>query len=422
MAGPTPLDDVAADVLIVGAGPAGLSLACALGDVGLRVDVLEQSPLAALEAPADDGREIALTWRSRRLMRQLGLWQALPAADIACLHEARVLDGEHDRILRFAPDTRSQGPLGWLVPNHRIRAAALAAARSRPGVRLRCAARVEGLTLDRERAGVMLATGERLDAALVVAADSRFSPMRQRAGIGAAMRDFGRSAIVACMTHTRPNAGIAWECFRYGNTLALLPMNGHRVSVVVTVRTDAVAHWMALPGHDFAALVEQQSGGRLGSLRLCGERHHFPLVGVHADRFVAQRFALVGDAAVGMHPVTAHGWNLGLQGVETLARELANARAAGRDIGGAPGLQAFEGAHRRATWPTYAATNALVSLFTDERPPLKLLRRALLDVAGYLPPWNALVRSLVLRQVTGDGGLAAKASGLRRLIHEETTP
>ena len=312
-------DNGAADVVIVGAGPAGLSLACALGDAGLQVDVVEQLPLSTLEAPPDDGREIALTWRSRRLMEQLGLWQALPDGVVAPLREARVLDGDNGRALRFAPDAGAHGPLGWLVPNHHIRAAALAAARRRPGVRLRCEARVDGLLLDRDRAGVVLDQGERLAAALVVAADSRFSPTRRRAGIGASMRDFGRSAIVACVSHTRPNEGIAWECFRYGNTLALLPMNGGRASAVVTVRSDAVPEWLALSDEDFAAHVEQQSGGRLGALRLVGERHHYPLVGVYADRFVAQRFALVGDAAVGMHPVTAHGWNLGLQGVESLA-------------------------------------------------------------------------------------------------------
>jgi len=390
-----------ADVVIVGAGPAGLALSCALADAGLRVTVLEQQPLVALASPPDDGREIALTWRSRGLMTDLGLWRALPAEAVAPLREARVLDGEHERALRFAPWAGTRGPLGWLVANHRIRAAAFEAARRRPGVRLRGEARVEGLALSPDRAGVALAGGERLSAALVVAADSRFSPLRRMAGIGAAMRDFGRSVIVACLAHARPDDGIAWECFRYGNTLALLPMNGGRVSAVVTLPTDAVAEWLALDDDAFATRVQRQSGGRLGPLRMAGERHHFPLVGVHADRFVATRFALVGDAAVGMHPVTAHGWNLGLQGVETLARELAAARAAGRDIGSAAPLLAFERAHRRATRPLYAGTNALVALFTDERAPARLLRRAVLEIAGHVPPFDAIARTLVLRQLTG---------------------
>jgi ubiquinone biosynthesis UbiH/UbiF/VisC/COQ6 family hydroxylase len=392
----------ASDVVIVGAGPAGLALACALADAGLAVRVLEQQPLGALEAPEDDGREIALTHRSRRLMERLGLWDALPAHAVAPLNEARVLDGSHARALRFAPPGASTGPLGWLVPNHLIRAGALAAARRRPGVRLQGEARVVALDLGRDRAGVTLADGRRHEAALVVAADSRFSQTRRLAGIGASMRDFGRSVVVACMAHDAPNHGIAWECFRYGNTLALLPMNGGRSSVVLTVPSHAAPEWLALPEAEFASRVEAQAEGRLGRMRLAGARHHYPLVAVHAHRFAARRFALIGDAAVGMHPVTAHGWNFGLQGVEALARELGRARAAGQDIGGRAPLAAFERMHRHATWPIYQGTNALVALFTDERAPSRLLRRAVLETAGRLPLASALVKSLVTRQLMGD--------------------
>ncbi len=133
------------------------------------------------------------------------------------------------------------------------------------------------------------------------------------------MRDIDRSVIVAYVAHTRPNDGIAWECFRHGNTLALLPVNGHRASAVVTVSTEAAPDWLSLSASDFSARVEQQSGSHLRLLQQVGDRHHFPLVGV--------------CAAVGIHQSTAHGWKLGLQGVGTPARELAAARAGGLDIG-----------------------------------------------------------------------------------------
>ena len=390
------------DVVIIGAGPAGLSLACALADAGMSVRVLEQQALAALETPAPDGREIALTHRSRRLMTELGLWDELPPDLVAPLREARVLDGERVEALRFEPPSGTSEPLGWLVPNHLIRAAALAAARRRSRVRLQCDARVTALMLGAERAAVTLADGRRIDASLVVAADSRFSQSRRLAGIGASLRDFGRSVIVACMAHDKPNEGVAWECLRYGNTLALLPMNGDRVSVVVTVPANVAPAWLALSAAEFAARIEAQAGGRLGSMRLVGERHHYPLVSVYAHRFMARRFALIGDAAVGMHPVTAHGWNFGLQGVEALAGELAAAHASGGDIGARAPLVAFERAHRRATWPIYVGTNALVTLFSDESTPSKLARRAVLHVAGQLPIFSGLVKSLVTRQLTGD--------------------
>jgi ubiquinone biosynthesis UbiH/UbiF/VisC/COQ6 family hydroxylase len=390
------------DVVIVGAGPAGLALACALSDLGSRVRVLEQQPLVALEAPGDDGREIAITHHSRRLMERLGLWDAIPADAVAPLREARVLDGDCGQALRFTPPTGEPDPLGWLVPNHRIRAAALAAARRRPGVSLQGGARAVAIGLGDERASVVLADGERHDASLVVAADSRFSQLRRLAGIGASMRDFGRSAIVACMAHEKDHGGIARECFRHGNTLALLPMNDRRSSAVITVPNHAVGEWLELPAPEFASRIETQSGARLGAMRQVGTRHRHPLVGVYAQRFCGRRFALVGDAAVGMHPVTAHGWNLGLRGVETLASELRAARRSGRgDVGDSQALEAFERAHRQATWPMYVGTNTLVSLFTDERPAAKLARRIALDAAARMPVVSDLVKTIVASRLMG---------------------
>ena len=132
-------------------------------------------------------------------------------------------------------------------------------------------------------------------------------------------------------------------------------------------------------------------------MQLAGQRHSYPLVGVYAHRFAAARFALVGDAAVGMHPVTAHGYNFGLYGVEVMARELTRAKRLGRDLGDLAALLAYEREHRRVTWPIYMGTNAIVQLFTDDRAPARLLRGTVLGVARRLPP----LRTLIARQLTG---------------------
>ena len=394
--------DDSSDILIVGAGPAGLALAAALGDAGLRITVLEQQPRSALDDPAEDGREIALTHRARRIMTTLGLWDALPPRAIAPLREARVLDGDAPQTLRFAGAGRGDDTLGWLVPNHLIRRAALAAVLQRPTVQLQCQARVCALQRDSTAATLTLDDGRRLQAPLVVAADSRFSGTRRLAGIGASMTDFGRSVVVGRVAHERPNDGIAWECFRYGNTLALLPMNDQQASAVVTLPSSGAPAWLSLDDAEFAARIEAQAGGRLGALRAVGPRHHYPLVAVYAQRFVAPRFALAGDAAVGMHPVTAHGFNFGLYGVEVLARELQGARRAGADLGALPALLAYEREHRRTTLPVYLGTNAIVSLFTDERAPAKLVRRAVLRVAEHAPGLSTLIKAAVTQQLTGD--------------------
>ncbi|OYU97822.1 MAG: monooxygenase [Burkholderiales bacterium PBB5] len=385
-----------------------------------RVQLVEQQAVGTLADPAEDGREIALTHRARDVMQTLGLWQHLDAADVAPLRQARVLDGSGPQVLHFGADN-SASPLGWLVPNHRIRQAAWRAVADRPGVQVHCDVQVSGLQLPPANepstlASVRLADGRVLHAPLVVAADSRFSGTRRLAGIGAAMRDFGRSVVVGRVAHTGNNEGTAWECFRYGNTLALLPMNDGQSSAVVTVPGSRAAEWLGLSDEAFAARIGHQSGGRLGVMQAVGPRHHYPLVGVYAHRFVAQRFALIGDAAVGMHPVTAHGYNFGLYGVQVLARALQRAHAARQDIGQLSVLQPYETEHRRTTLPVYLGTNAVVSLFTDERAPAKLARRAVLAVAERAPGVSALIKSAITRPLTGSpaSGQATPASAAMR--------
>lgn len=402
-------DSFDADVLVVGAGPAGLALGVALADAGLHALLLDQQPRAALESPPEDGREIALTHRARRVMTALDLWPRIDPSEIAPLNEARVVDGGSAQVLHFGQHAEAGGrvgpghasPLGWLVPNHRIRQAAWAAAAARPGVQVLCDARVGAIERDAQRAMVMLEDGRRLAAPLLVAADSRHSATRRLAGIGAAMHDFGRSVVVGRVAHARAHDGVAWECFRYGNTLALLPMNGQRVSAVVTLPADHAPSWLALDDNGFAARIEAQAEGRLGAMRADGPRHHYPLVGVYAQRFAGHRIALIGDAAVGMHPITAHGWNFGVYGVEVLARELALQRRRGGDIGDLRALQAYEREHRRATLPVWLGTHAIVSLFTDERRVPKLARRAVLTLAERAPGISRLLKAGIERQLTG---------------------
>lgn len=421
---PTPSSPEAADadVLIVGAGPAGLALACALHDAGLAVQVLDQQSTAALAAPAEDGREIALTHRGRGVLQALGVWRHLPASDIAPLRAAHVTDGSGPQTLRFGTERLADAaadPLGWLVPNHLIRAAAWAALADRPAVRLHTDARVAGLTLPdaadgRALAQLTLADGQRLQAPLMVAADSRFSGTRRLAGIGAAMRDFGRSVVVGRVAHSADHQGIARECFRYGNTLALLPLNGGMSSAVLTLPADQAPAWLALSDAEFARRVVVQSGGVLGEVRAAGPRHHYPLVGVLAHRFATPGFALVGDAAVGMHPVTAHGYNLGLYGVQVLARQLAAAQRSGRPLGSLAVLQPYADEHRRQALPLYLGTNVVVSLFTDERSPARLARRVVLGLAEHAPGLSGLLKAAITRQLTGRTSGSSGAGGTAR--------
>ena len=394
---PPSTDAIDSDVLIVGAGPAGLALSVALAQGGLRSTVLEQCDARTLAQPPEDGRDIALTHRARRILETLGIWQRLPADEIAPLRKAHVSNGVSPLVLPFDAEGDGHEALGWLVPNHRLREAAYAVASETPAVRVRPGTRVTGLQRSSQGATLQVEGGPALHAPLVVAADSRFSSLRRMAGIGARMLDFGRTAIVCRVSHEKDHEGIALECFRYGNTLAVLPMAGQLASAVVTLPSDQAPDWLAIDGAAFAGRVQQQLDSRLGAMQLAGQRHSYPLVGVYAHRFAAARFALVGDAAVGMHPVTAHGYNFGLYGVEVLARELTRAKRLRRDLGDLAALLAYEREHRRVTWPIYMGTNAIVQLFTDDRAPARVLRDTVLGVARRLPP----LRAMISRQLTG---------------------
>ena len=393
------------DVLIVGAGPAGLGLAACLAGRGLQVTVLEQQAEGAVADPRPDGRDIALTHRSVGILQRLEQWERLPADQVAPIRKARVFNGSVEgiapRFLSFDPPAHSGvEPLGYLVPNHALRRAAWEQAQSVGTVQFHFGAEVKAVRGNEPgspRVEATLTDGRRFAAPLLIAADSRYSMTRRRLGIGARSRDFGRTVIVCRMQHELPHEATASELFLHAGTLAILPMNGGEVSVVLTLRSDLAERWLEMSPADFEAAVAERMERRLGQLTLCGPRHAYPLVAVYAQRFCTHRAALLGDAAVGMHPVTAHGYNVGLYGIETLSDLVApTPGAAPQDIGGLGLLQRYETRHRAATLPIYLGTNALVSLYTDDRLPARWLRQGVLDVARHLPP----LRDLIVRQLT----------------------
>ena len=389
------------DIVVVGAGPAGLSFARTLADSGLRITIVEKSPLESISNPAYDGREIALTHLSKEIMECLGMWQRVPENEIYPLRDAKVWNGSSSYQLHFPQPTQARGGttdrLGNLISNHNIRKAAYDAVAEQDNVTLLAGVGVKEARTDADGAYITLDNGEELTARLLVAADSRFSQTRRQIGISADMHDFGRTVIVCRFKHEISNCHTAVEFFQYGRTLALLPLEEHLTNCVITIDSDKAGALLAMSPEELAADLEKQLKNKLGKMEKTGTLHTYPLVGVHARRFCTTRAALIGDAAVGMHPVTAHGFNLGLESADILGKLVMQAAQNGQDIGASSLLERYDAKHQLHTRPLYHGTNAMVKLFTNEAAPAKLLRNLVLRVSNNLPP----VKKLITRQLTG---------------------
>lgn len=386
------------DVAIVGAGPSGLCFASMLADTGLTVCLIEKSAEANLAHPAFDGREIALTQNSASLMRQLGLWQHVPAEAISVLRDAQVLNGPSLFAMKISHRLSSTQELGYFIANHHIRQAAYLVAKNQPHVTLLTESQVKSIVPAGTVVTLNLDNDAQIKCRLLVAADSRFSDTRRMMGVPTSMHDFGKTMMVCTMVHEKPHHHVAWEWFDYGQTLALLPMNNQQSSVVITLTAQKIAELMALSATDFAREVTSRFQHRLGNMQLISTRHAYPLVTTYPRNFVGKRFALIGDAAVGMHPVTAHGFNFGLQSAHGLAAQIRAAVKAGKDIAAVDVLLSYEKNHRAATKRLFMATHVVAKLFSDDRLPARVVRNIALRVSNMMTPFKrAIAKSLTAK-------------------------
>ena len=384
------------DVVVIGAGPAGLSFAREIADTSLNVTLLEKSPESTLNDPPYDGREIALTHFSRRLLDNLGMWELFGEDGVSLIKDAKVLNGNSSYALSFTHEEAGEENLGYLVSNRDIRKAAYRSIAGYDNIQILNEKEVSALGTDDQKGWVTLSDGERLEAPLIVAADSRFSTTRRMMGIATPMLDFGRTCIVCTMSCELPHDDTAYEYFHFGRTLAVLPMNNNQVSIVITLKSQESAEVLSQSDASFASDIERRIKGRLGAMKLSSKLFPYPLVATLANKFCANRFAIIGDAAIGMHPVTAHGFNLGLRGAHTLASEIKTALSSGRDYASRAVLERYSNKHRRIGAPIYHGTNALVGLYTDERLPAKIARRALLRLGNRIKP----AKRLIMNQLT----------------------
>ena len=384
------------DVVIVGAGPVGLSFARALTGNSLNIAIIDRQTSTSLANPPEDGREIALTHLSKKILTNFGIWQEIDQNEISLIKEAKVINGASPYSLHFNHQDTSENTLGHLIPNRLIRAAAYKAAKESEDIKIITNVGVDSFNIDANRTEVKLSNKEVIYSSLMIAADGRLSTARRTMGIPSEVKDFGKTVIVCKMEHEKPHKNIAYECFHYGRTLAVLPMIGNYSSIVITISSDKADAIMNMDDQAFNQDIQSQFNSRLGSMMIAGDKYSYPLFASHASHFHANRFALIGDASVGMHPVTAHGFNLGLRGSKTLATVIKEAISNKDDFTSEEILNKYNQKHQRSTRPLYYGTNLLVDLYNSERLTAKVLRRLALRFGNNFWP----VKKLIMGQLT----------------------
>ena len=379
-------NDILFDIVVVGAGPAGIAFACGFAGSNIKIAVVDKLPRKIIANPKIDGREIALTHHSVKILKQLNVWRYISNKSISLIKEARVLDGDSTYYLNFDHQEIEKECLGYLIPNYIIRKNLYKRLRNLSNITLISKAECLSVNFEEQHAAITLSNGKKIKTFLVVAADSRFSKMRSKMGISAYTRNFNKNMIVCRMEHEKPHKNIAYEFFRYNQTQAALPYIKNQSGIITTTTKDLTSALMSMNKKEFNKQMENSFNNYFGKMRLLGKRYSYPLVTTYTKKFISHRFAVIGDAAVGMHPVTAQGFNLSLKGLEILINEVKAAIKNKTDIGLTAVLRNYQSKLHRVAAPVYLATNGIINLYTSTILPAKLTRQFILRFVNTVKP------------------------------------
>lgn len=392
-----------ADIVIAGGGLVGLTLGLALAQGGLSVAAADPMRPEQLADERFDGRVSALAYASVRMLRVLGLWDRLKP-DAQSIDDIVVSEGRLGRApspfsLHF--DHREIGErLGYIVENRHIRIALLQAAAEEKRLTLFSGVGAESLETSDAAATMTLSDGTAIAAKLAVAAEGRESPLREAQGIKTVGWDYAQTGIVTTVEHERPHKGVAYEHFLPTGPFAILPMTGHRSSLVWTEETAIARRLIALPEDAFTAEIERRFGAHLGEVKPIGPRWAYPLRLQLARSYVKHRFALAGDAAHTIHPLAGQGLNLGLKDAAALAETVLDAARLGLDFGRIDVLTRYERWRRFDSFALAAATDSLNRLFSNDFTPLRLARDLGIGVVDRIAP----LRRFFMREAGGAMG------------------
>lgn len=393
-----PLD---CDIAIIGGGLAGLTLAALCGAAGLSVVCIDKvDPAVQMKR---DERTMAVSYGSHLILKEAGLWEAcLPEA--CPIQDIRILDGRDSPVfLNFLSDEMEGRDFGWIIDTAVLRNSCLTRLAALESVKLLAPVRAKGFEFLEDTAALILESGERITAKLIVGADGRASPVREALEIPTRGVDYGQRALVCIVKHEHPHNNVAVEHFWPEGPFAVLPAadapdGAHRSSVVFTEHGPEAHSMMHFSREAFLTALQLRMPDSYGAVEILKGPQAYPLTLVHATRYIGPRAALIGDAAHGIHPIAGQGLNLGYRDVKALAGLVIKARAAGQDIGAADLLAAYARARRVDVTAMIAVTDALVRLFSNDIPPIRLLRKAGMRAVSKLP----FAKKFFMRKAMGE--------------------
>jgi 2-octaprenyl-6-methoxyphenol hydroxylase len=388
-----------ADVIILGGGLVGLTLAIALDRHGLYSIVIDPADPEKVAAPAYDGRATAVASASWRMLETIGVGEKLEGEGCP-IRTIRVSDGLEPGGLVFDPPADEE-PLGMMFENRRLRAALRECALAADKLILLMPARAAEIVRDQAGVRVALEDGRAVTAPLLVGAEGRTSPTREAAGIAMARWSYDHSAIVATVSHERPHRNVAYEIFYPSGPFAILPMlPGTRSAIVWSVPAGDSAAVIDLPDRAMAAEVEKRMGGFLGAVKMAGPRWTYKLGFHHAATITAERLALVGDAAHGIHPIAGQGLNLGFRDAAALAQVLVEGARLGMDLGDSQLLGRYERWRSLDTFMVAAATDGLTRLYGVPGRTASAVRRFGMGLVGRIGP----LKDRLMAEARGESG------------------
>jgi 2-octaprenyl-6-methoxyphenol hydroxylase len=378
------------DVLIVGSGMVGSSLAIALSGVGFKVVLVDQVDPLVQVGNKFDGRASAIAATPQKMLEEIGIWQHLKN-NFMPIKDIRVADGGSSLFLHYSHEDVLCEALGFMVENRHFRQACRAKIATNKNIVFIAPCKIQHLSRAVGGVHAVLTNGSTVESGLVVGADGRGSKIREIAGIKCTTRPYPQTAIVLTVDHELSHKSIAHEHFLPAGPFAILPLRGkqgkkNRSSIVWTEKSELAKIILNLPQADFTNEFKRRFGEHLGDTAFVGPRWDYPLSWQYVETRISERLALIGDAAYGIHPIAGQGLNLGLRDVAALAEVLTDAKRLGLDIGSYTLLEKYQKWRRFDSSVMLATTDGLNRLFSNDIRLIKVIRDFGLAAINKLDP------------------------------------